>query len=218
MPSPFPGMDPYIEDQEWDDFHASINVLMKELLGPILAPRYFVRVHRREYIEHAAPMPEEHREAYLVIRECNSKEIITVIETLSPANKRAGADGQREYFRMRDQVLDSRSHLVELDLLRGGLRLPNTGGLPPGDDYAIVSRSRRRPRADVYTWGIRQPLPAIPVPLKEGDPDVSLDLQAAFTTVYDRSDYDMSIDYGAALDPPLSEADQASVQELLAAR
>jgi hypothetical protein len=262
MPSPFPGMDPFIEGQEWEDFHTSFNCVVAELLAPRVAPRYVVRIERRVYVEHHAhpemgvrwadaaristggesrgaaspassgsslsaiaspvecilPMPEERRETYLVIRERETMEVVTVVESLSPSNKRSSADGRREYLDKRAQVLQSRSHLVELDLLRGGVRPPMITALPPGDYYAIISRRQRRPRAEVYAWGLRQPLPVIPVPLKDTDPDVSLDLQDAFRTVYDRARYGLSLDYAAALDPPLSEADRAWAQELLAAR
>ena len=52
-------------------------------------------------------------------------------------------------------------------------------------------------------------------PLAGDDPDALLDLQAAFTTVYDRSGYDYSLDYRRPVEPPLSEADAAWVQERL---
>jgi hypothetical protein len=42
-----------------------------------------------------------------------------------------------------------------------------------------------------------------------------LDLQAIFTTVYDRAGYDYSLDYRHTLMPPLSEADQVWAQQLL---
>ena len=260
MPSPFPGVDPYIESQEWEDFHTTFNTVVKELLAPRIEPRYVVRVERRVYVEHPArhgsevrwadvavlssdaartvgsspasgrsdtvatpvecllPMPEEHREAYLVVRERETMEVVTVIETLSPSNKHAGAEGREQYLAKRDLVLESRSHLIELDLLRGGLRLPAIGGLPPGDYYAIVSRRRRRPRAEVYVWAVRQPLPVIPVPLREDDSDAELELQRAFTTVSDRARYQLSIDYDAPLEPPLSDEDAAWARERLASR
>ncbi len=245
MPSPFPGMDPFLESQEWEDFHASLNLVIRDSLSPRLAPRYVVRVERRVYVESfrddglpfvrpdvavlrtaetagaaavaagpatmiepfecELPMPEERREVYLLIRLRETMEVVTVLETLSPGNKRAGGDGRREYLEKRETVLQSQAHLVELDLLRGGLRLPTTTPLPQGDYFAIVSRRQRRPRAAVYAWTIRDPLPTIPVPLKKGDPDVPLDLQAAFNTVYDRARYDLSMDYRADLQPPLSE-------------
>ena len=53
MPSPFPGMDPFLEFQEWEDFHATFNTVIRELLAPRLEPRYVVRVERRVYVESA---------------------------------------------------------------------------------------------------------------------------------------------------------------------
>ncbi len=258
MPSPFPGMDPFIESQEWEDFHTTFNTVIREWLSPRVEPDYLVRVERRVYVEHPAddtvtsriadvavvkaadhdsdeaglqpeaatatavapvecelPMPQERRETYLVIREQATRAVITVIETLSPANKRLGGDGRREYLRKREEVLQSRSHLVELDLLRGGERMPTVDPLPPADYYAIVSRAERRPRAQVYAWTLRQPLPDLPIPLKKGDPDVIVPLQSIFTTVYDRARYHLSLDYTQPLDPPLAAADAEWLAELL---
>src|SRR3989442_1026711 len=101
MPSLFPGFDPFIEDQEWDDFHPTFNVVMAECLAPALDPRYVARVARRTYIEQL-PGPQERRETYLVIREIPTMEIVTVIETLSPANKRASSDGRGQYLAKRE--------------------------------------------------------------------------------------------------------------------
>jgi hypothetical protein len=249
-------MDPYIECQEWEDFHTRFNTSVCDSLAPAIEPRYIARVERRVYVEHPAsgdddvrwadvavltaepsvglrsgaasasaavvapvecvlPMPEERRETFLVIRERQTMEIVTVIETLSPANKRAGSDGRKQYLEKRNEVLASRSHLIELDLLRGGLRLPTITPLPRADYYAIVSRRHTRPRAQVYAWTIRDPLQTIPVPLKRGDPDVSLDLQLVFTTVYDRARYGLSLNYAQPLDPPLSEHDAEWARHLV---
>jgi hypothetical protein len=158
-------------------------------------------------------MPTERRETYLVVRERATREVVTVLETLSPANKRRGGVGRREYLEKREEVLQSPSHLVELDLLREGERLPTQSRLPTGDYYAIVSRRHRRPRAEAYAWTIRDPLPTIPVPLLRGDPDVPLDLQTVFATVYARARYDLSVDYTRPLDPPLTGADAAWWQQ-----
>jgi hypothetical protein len=163
-------------------------------------------------VECLLPVPQERRETFLVIRERKTMEVVTVIETLSPANKRASSDGREQYLAKREEILASRTNLVELDLLRAGKRLPMVG-LPAGDYFAIVSRGHRRPRADVYCWTLRHPLPTIPVPLQAGDPEVSLDLQRAFTTVYDRARYQLSLDYSAPLQAPLSESDQVWLRQ-----
>lgn len=255
MPSPYPGMDPFIEDQEWEDFHSRFNIIVSEELAPRVEPRYIVRVERRIYVEHGVgddehvrwadvcvlrsardastavaassaanislapvecwlPGPQERRETFLVIRERKTMEVVTVIETLSPANKRASSDGREQYLAKREEILASRTNLVEIDLLRGGKRLPMVG-LPAGDYFAIVSRGHRRPRADVYAWPLRHPLPTILIPLQSGDPEVPLDLQRAFTTVYDRARYQLSLDYSAPLQAPLSESDQAWLRQLV---
>jgi hypothetical protein len=168
-------------------------------------------------VECELPMSEERHETFLVIRERESMEVVTVLETLSPANKRLGTSGRQQYLSKRESVLESRSHLIELDLLRGGARLPVVGRLPPGDFYAIVSRSGRRPKAEVYAWTLRHPLPGISVPLKQGDADVTLDLQAVFTTVYDRARYRLSLNYHRPLDPPLTEVQSAWARQLVEA-
>ena len=52
MPSPFPGMDPYVErPARWADFHASLIIYIRENLQPELRPRYVARVDERVYLE-----------------------------------------------------------------------------------------------------------------------------------------------------------------------
>jgi uncharacterized protein DUF4058 len=257
VPSPFPGMDPFIESQIWENFHHALIEVMRESLIPHTRPRYVVRVEERVYVEHIPssgsmcirpdvtvleragsedtlestgsmaasaivtpvirhlPVPEQIREAFLTIRERGTMEVVTVIAVLSPGNKHAGSDGRRECLRKREEVLLSATHLVELDFLRGGERLPTLEPLSPGDYYAFICRRQRRFQAEVYAWSLRQPLPPVPIPLAGADPDIVLDLQAMCTTVYDRAGYNYSLDYRHALIPPLSNADQAWAQQLL---
>lgn len=258
MPSPFPGMDPFLEAQEWEDFHTRMITLVSDELAPHVRPRYVVRVERRVYLEHVPeepshaarpdvlvlqrvrgqnapatvavttaaleppfveamlPVPEERREAFLTIRDRGTMEVVTVIELLSPTNKRMGSDGHREYLAKRISVLCSSAHLVELDLLRGGQRLPTLAPLPTADYYAVVSREHRRPWARIYHWTLRDRLPQIPIPLAGEDADVTLDLQTAFDAAYDRAGYDLSLDYTAPLQPPLTDANAAWVRAVLA--
>jgi hypothetical protein len=163
------------------------------------------------------PMGEEHREYFLLIRGTESHEVITVLELLSPTNKRTGADGRKLYLEKRQQVFDGLSHFVELDLLRGGQRLPLQTKSPLANDfYALVSRQNRRPRAEIYQWGLRERLQTIPIPLAKGDSDVPLDLQAVFTATYDRARYDLSIDYNAPLFLPPTDDEQQVLRDILA--
>jgi hypothetical protein len=259
MPSPFPGMDPFIEGQRWTSFHDRFIVNLGDTLVPQVRPRYVVDVGERVYLENApegappflgpdvmvteprqveaapeggiavatapvirpttvpVPMPQREREIYLVLRDRASNQVVTVIEVLSPSNKRPGSDGRKEYLEKRHQVLLSTAHLIELDLLRGGERLPALRPLPPGDYYAFVLRAGRRPLADVYSWSLQDALPRLPIPLTGDDPDVWLDLPAAFAATYERGGYDYSLDYTAAVEPPLDAASADWVHELLAA-
>jgi len=148
------------------------------------------------------PIPESVTERYLTVRDRKSMEGVTVIDVLSPGNKRMGSDGRREYLQKRDTVLLSQVHLVEVDLLRGGERLPG-GRLPPTDYCVVVSRTPKRPVADPYPWRLRNPLPSIKVPLKTIDDDILLDLQTVYTTAYERAGFDYSLDYSASPVPPL---------------
>ena len=52
MPSPFPGMDPFIEGYVWHDFHGSLIFAIRDLLVPSIRPRYFVRSEERVYLVH----------------------------------------------------------------------------------------------------------------------------------------------------------------------
>jgi hypothetical protein len=156
-------------------------------------------------------------EIYLVIRSREKDDVVTVIELLSPTNK-LSRDGRTEYLNKRNAVLHSEANLVEIDLLRGGKRLPTVEPLPAGDYFAFVTRVERRPKVEVYSWPLERRLPKIPIPLAEGDPDVMLDLQAVFDTTYDRAGYDYALKYSKPVEPPLSEPQTVWVTEMLAKR
>jgi hypothetical protein len=166
-------------------------------------------------VQLTVPMPQRQREAFLTVREPKTGEIVCVIEVLSPSNERRGDPGHADYLNKREQVLGTAAHFVEIDLLRGGERWQTVEPLPPGDYYAFVSRRPNRPHVDVYSWSLRCPLPAVPIPLGPSDADATLDLQAAFTAAYDAAGYDYSLDYSRPVEPPLSAEDAAWVQEVL---
>ncbi len=158
---------------------------------------------------------QKREQVYLEIRERETRRLVTVIELLSPLNKRFGSPAWGDYLKKRDTIFASNVHLVELDLLRGGVRMPMGDPLPPGDYYAIISRSYRRPYCEVYAWTLRDKMPTIPIPLLKDDPDVTLDLQEIFNTVYDRAGYDYSLDYNREVEPPLKPEDAQWVKECL---
>lgn len=159
------------------------------------------------------PLPEEVKERYLEIRTVDTKEVVTVIEILSPADKRSGA-GREEYESKRGEILGSRTNLIEIDLLRAGRPLPMR--VAKQSHYRIiVSRSNRPPSADFYLFSVRQPIPAIPVPLIEGEAEPHLELNRILHEIYDQSGYDLAIDYSQTPPPPaFTEADSTWVHEI----
>jgi hypothetical protein len=161
-------------------------------------------------------MPVERREAYLVIREQETQQVVTIIETLSPSNKRRGSMGRREYLAKR-KILRSPTHLVEVDLVRQGERMPLEGPIARGHYYALVSRQDARPRVDVFAWPMDAPLPEIPIPLQAGDADAAVNLQTVYRSVYERAGYDLSLAYQRELASPLADRDRQWVRERLQA-
>jgi len=163
------------------------------------------------------PMPVEVKERYLDVREVGTHQVITVIEVLSPKNKRKG-EGRTAYEKKRQRVLGSSSHLIEIDLLRENIPMPMIGVEESSDYRIVVSRATNRPMADLYEFQLREPIPSFSLPLKPDDPELAVDLQAVVLGVYDRGSYHIRIDYHQPVPPPkLSEADQQWVDELLAA-
>src|SRR5262245_17494710 len=55
MPSPFPGMDPYLEDAKlWPVFHHHFVTCLYQILLPGLIDRYRARIAQRQYITEQA--------------------------------------------------------------------------------------------------------------------------------------------------------------------
>jgi hypothetical protein len=164
-------------------------------------------------VEHPAPDVELERVPYLEVRHAAFGDLVTVVEMLSPSNKQG--ENRRDYLAKRGQLLASRTHLVEVDLLRGGEPMPDADR--PDCDYSImVSRAENRPRAGFWPVMLREPLPVVPIPLRHSDGDVRVDLQEALQHVYDVSGYENFI-YRGSPSPPLSPEDAAWARSLLPA-
>lgn len=158
------------------------------------------------------PTLEDVQERYLEIREAGSGTVITVIELLSPKNKRTG-EGRNAYLQKRQQILSSATHLIEVDLLRAGEPMPMR--TVANSSYRIlISRSIQRPLAQLYGFGLRQPIPSIPVPLQPEQAEPLLDLQCLLHRVYDRARFELAIDYHAKPKPNVSPQDWEWMQTL----
>jgi hypothetical protein len=215
MPSPFPGMNPYLEQvRAWHDFHERFIPKAAEQITPQVRPAYIVRIDEHVYIAPVygllSPAVDMERHAFLEIQDRYTREVITVIELLSPSNK---SSDHEQYLAKRRQFLASPVHLVELDLLRGGPRL-SLQNLPKCDYYAIVSRAEERPRVGVWPIRLRDRLPVIPIPLRSDEPAARLDLQEVVHLVYDAAAYEDYI-YKGEPEPRLRPADAKWARQFL---
>ncbi|MBY0396095.1 MAG: DUF4058 family protein [Thermoleophilia bacterium] len=252
MPCPFPGMDPFLEqDDVWQDFHGRFLAAAAEAIGPQVQPDFIVKLQTHLYVRELPEEPRRFvgradlavasgghplrdagpgvglaeapatvrlpaldvvREHYIEIRDRRSRDLVCVIELLSPSNKRPGPD-REQYLAKRRQVLGGPAHLVEIDLLRGGVPMP-AEGRPPCDYSVMVSRSDLRPEAGFWSIGLRDPLPAVPIPLRPPHGDARLDLRATLDRVYDAAGYAYDL-HASSPSVPLAPADLDWARALL---
>jgi hypothetical protein len=165
--------------------------------------------------------PKTIRERYIeIISIQNSRQVVTVIEVLSPSNKQG--EGRRKYLRKQREILRSKVNLVEIDLLRRGaltVAIPYFGlqFRPPFDYLTCLSRADERERVAYWPSRLRERLPRITVPLTSGEADIVEDLQAVLAGSYDRGAFSRTVDYTEPLAPPLSPEDTEWADEILRA-
>jgi hypothetical protein len=203
MPSPFPGMDPHLENPaHWRGVHAALIVAIYEALNAALPDGFLARIEEAcqrlvEIVALGAP-----------------EQVVTAIEVLSPSNKTPG-DGREEYRRKQARYLRSTVHLLEIDLLRAGKHtvaasedaLKRRAGRW---DYVIsLHRAGEGAESDAWTRTVRDPLPTVPVPLTDGHPDVPLNLQEIVAHVWAAGPFRRAIDYTQSPEPPLRSEDAA---------
>jgi hypothetical protein len=155
-------------------------------------------------------------EVYTVIE----TKLVTVIEILSPVNKRPSHEAYQHYLNKRRQILNTPDvHLLEIDLLRGGQRPPLERSVPMAPYYIMLSRAVSRPKVIVWPIQLKEKLPTVPVPLRAPDLDVTLDLGRIVADVYERGAYDLQLDYTKDPPPPKLYAEEAAwVQQHLQTR
>jgi hypothetical protein len=169
-----------------------------------------------ESVPMQAFVAEEFEEKFVEIYAEGEKRIlVTCIEVLSPANKRKGTKGWRKYERKRQAMLLGRANFIEIDLLRGGDKMPMLTPWPDSPYTLLVSRAEDAPYCRVWLAHFQRRLPVIPVPLLAPDPDLTLDLQPLLDGIYALGRYDERIDYTRPLTPSLSDAEARWVREAL---
>ncbi|MBC6421971.1 MAG: DUF4058 family protein [Hormoscilla sp. SP5CHS1] len=251
MRSPFPGMNPYLENpQIWPQIHKRLIVAIANAMNQKLRPKYRMEIEERVYaddtnngnsllvgipdnvlvqtsptsshspesnvvvaalpslpVKVTLPLPKTFKEWYLEVRDVATGAVITVIEIISPKNKKAGP-GRSSYETKRQKILDSLTHFIEVDLLRKGRIMPMDSQEIKTHYRILVSRSSTRPKADLYAFNVREEIPVIPLPLKtSSEPEPMIPFQELLHTVYEQGSYDLVIDYSFEPVPKLSKAD-----------
>ena len=167
----------------------------------------------------ALPVPLldiEVRLATVEIRDTASNRLVTSIEILSPVNKRE--PGLSKYRDKRRQLHAAEVHILEVDLLRRGQR-PLAHPRIPQSAYRITLIRATAHCADIWALRLQDALPVVPVPLRQPDRDMPLDLATALTTIYDRAAYDLSLNYAAPPPPPpLSTEEHTWVRQQIEGR
>jgi len=143
-------------------------------------------------------------EWFLEIHDVETGTLVTALEILSPFNK-CHVQGRKEYLDKRQWVFRSQTTLVEIDLLRAGEPMPLRRKTIRTDYRILVSRGATRPRAKLFTFNVRQPIPVIPIPLLPQDVEPELDLGALVHALYDRARFDLRLNYSQPPVPPLSK-------------
>ena len=253
MPSPFPGMNPYLERPNlWAGFHNRFITHLSDTLNGGLPDAFVANVEERLYIVQEKPQivadfavvrrpipdapqeaasgatilarpqteimtdtprifykePKEIREPFIeivAIGDGIESEVVCVIELLSPSNK--AGEGREKYQQKQRELAQSDVHFLEIDLRLDGVAW----------DYLIVlHRAEQRKTATEY-WPVSLDarLPCVPVPLTSGLPDVPADLQAVFSTVYDRAAYAKILTYLQPPTPSLTDAQTVWADALL---
>ena len=242
MRSPFPGMDPYLENPgRWGGVHNGLIAAIRADLNRRLGPRFVADADATVYVvtpddrrwvypdvfvietrqavgagvgaRIEAPVqvlidgPETFSQPYVVIRDTSDLDVVTLLEVLSPINKAPATSRARsDFLRKRAETFASRTHWVEIDLLRSGERTPQVREV---GDYCVLVKRSGTAVAGVWPIGLRDRLPTIGVPLRDDADDLPLDLQVLLDQVWTDGRYADLVDYAGPPPPPALNAADA---------
>lgn len=221
MPSPLPGMDPYLEDAAlWPHFQHQLVLSLYQHLLPVLVDRYRARVAQRHYVTEQALFTsivrENHEEDYIEVRQRSDGRLITLLDVVSPTNKLT-PQGRDAYLTTRREARTAHAGLVEIDLVIQGTPMLeySRDGLPDWDYAVTVTRAPQPDRYEIYTATLQKRLPRFKLPLASDDRDTVLDLHTVFSRCYDQAGFAGKIDYGRDPSVPLESDDRRWLADVL---
>lgn len=256
MPSPFPGMDPWLEDGEFfPDIHERLIVYAAEALNAAMPRGYVARTRNMVWVDDElrrepdvsmfgpdqpppgpsgglATLPglvavgegrtsDTVEEPYLEILSSKGKRLVTAIEVISLANKRAGEKGRKQYQAKQQEYLLAGVNVIEIDLLRSGphvtlvspKRLQRMAG--PFDYHVSVAVPRSVGVYFAAAIKLVDRLPAFGIPLDSDVTPVTVDLQPLLDRCYDTGRYADEVRYNVPPEPPLAPEQQAWAEGIL---
>ena len=153
-----------------------------------------------------------------IIDLASGERVVTAIEVLSPSNKLPGRARDAYRAKQRDFIAGG-VNFIEIDLVRQGHWVFSADEamvpLPLRTPYMVcVFRATQPDVRAFYSLPLREELPRIAIPLRSGDRDVALGLQAVINQAYEDGRYERT-DYRRPLNPPLSAEDAAWATDLL---
>jgi hypothetical protein len=163
------------------------------------------------------PVIERHKWVQIIDTRDHNR-VVTVIEILSPGNKSSSKLNER-YRKKLNEYSRAGVSIVEIDLLRSSRsRLTiQSEDIEPARRaayYTCVNWARDPFCWSVYPMSLRDPLPAIPIPCRDKDPDAYVSLQPLIDQLYIDGGHD-DIDYGKPPEPPFDADDAAWAAELI---
>ena len=260
MPSPFPGMDPWLENpNHWSGVHLGLIVAIRTQLNRVLPDNLVADIDEYVWVTEeidsdrellgrpdvfipstesvrtstrassraktqlvsgsvTVTLPDRKVKKNRLVKIINVEgdRVITVLELLSPSNKKSGSD-RDAYMSKRREYFAAGANLIKIDLLRDGDRISMGRPRPPVSDYyVLVSRTEMYPEANVWPFSLRESIPEVTIPLGENIPPVLLDLKDCLDIVYDTGRYQRKLKYGKPPSPPLSRLDAEWAGTILA--
>jgi hypothetical protein len=211
--SPFPGLDPYLEQPAlWPEFQHQLLASLYHLLLPGLVDRYRARIATRKFTSElvlfTSIQREEHEEEYLEIRSRATGKTVVLLEAVSLANRTTVA-GRAAYLATRKQAQLEGAATAEFDLITQGKPLLDfeRSGLPLHDGTITVTRGATPERFEIYASSVRKRLPKFRLPLAPDDRDTVVDLQLAYLRAFDQGRFETLIDYTKPLPPDMKLTD-----------
>jgi len=261
MPSPFPGMDPWLEDRRvFPNFHDRFLLILTEELNASLPKGYVATINSRIYVDEdphrepdisvlgklpknipgtslaleayartglmtipGEPIADPSKELFVEVVTSDKKRLLTAVEMLSRANKRAGVKQRTAYRKKQGQMLDAEVNFVEIDCLRTGrattlfpdhLRPPRT----EYDYHASIVTFENRCFYSFLPIPLRAMLPSLPIPLDKDMEPLFIPMQPIFERCYKGGRYEELVDYDEPCRPLLTPEHEAWANELLRTR